>query len=149
MKTLSTKIRPVLLVCQILTVIMPIAFIIISSIVEFQNFNAMKTFLLTFGISIRSLTIANLVLSVLITVSSFMGKNTIILSIIDTVFSAIGFILNFKLSPISSEKEISSHFGWFGSGADLLTPMVFIALSSIVALILTINGMKKGKSTDR
>lgn len=149
MKKIAGITRPFLLVISILTLLASAAFVVVLILDGFEviemDFDSQITFLLSFGIGVRILTIIGLALSLLIVAGAFINKSTRVASIIGAVFSATSFIFNFQLTPICSRSNILAALSWFG-GADILTPMVFIALSSFALMIATIVGISLGKS---
>lgn len=148
MRNFAKTARPIVLTGSILTLLISIIFVVITFLNPEFDFNQFTIFCLVFGISTRCFTIVNFVMSILASVSAFMSGNLRVLSVVTALFSVPGFILGFQLAPICTKESISETFGLFGSGADIITPMVFIGIASLVLLILTAVGISKSNRED-
>lgn len=148
MKNFAKTARPIVLTGTILTLLISITFVVITFINPDIDFDQFTILCLVFGISTRCLTIANFVLSILVSVSAFISAKSRVLSVVTALFSVPGFILGFQLAPMCTKESISKTFGFFGSGADIITPMVFIGVTSFVLLILTAVGISKSARED-
>lgn len=148
MKKFAKISRPIVLAGAIATLAVSVAFIVITLINPKINYDQLIVFCLSFGITTRSLTVLNFAMSVLTAVSAFMSGELRVLSTVAAIFSLPGFIFGFQLAPMCSKERIRETFNFFGGGADIITPMVFIALTSLVLLILSAVGIKRSKAAN-